>query len=201
VILALLFACSQTDSADAGFDTSGEADDTGAPASTLSPGDVLVNEVMFDPSLVDGDFGEWIEIRNLRDAAIDLEGVVVQDDDGAGFVIEGALPVPAGGVVVLGPSDDTAANGGVPVDYAYSVDAVKLGNEGDTVSLAAGGVALDSFTWDAAVFPVVEGAALQLSSSVSDPAGNDEVAAWCTATATYGGGDFGTPGAANGVCG
>ncbi len=194
--LLFLLACAQTDAA---FDTSA-ADDTAAPASTLRAGDIVVNEVMFDPSLVDGDFGEWIEVRNVSGAAIDLEGVIVQDDDGAGFVIEGALPVAAGGVVVLGPSADTAANGGVPVDYAYSIDAVKLGNEGDTVALAASGATLDSFTWDATVFPVLEGSALQLSSSVSDPAGNDEVAAWCLATATYGGGDLGTPGAANVVC-
>ena len=194
--LLLLLACAQTG---ADFDTAG-TDDTAAPESTLSTGDLVVNEVMFDPALVDGDFGEWIEVRNLLDTAIDLEGVVVQDDDGAGFIVEGSLPVAAGGVLVLGASDDTAANGGVPVDYPYSIDAVKLGNEGDTVTLIAGGVTIDSFTWDVAVFTVLEGAALQLSAAVSDPGATDDVAAWCLATAPYGGGDLGTPGAANEVC-
>jgi len=201
VTLLLLLACAQTG---ASFDTATDTDtaaDTDAPESSLAAGDLVVNEIMFDPGQVDGDFGEWIEIRNLRDAALDLEGVIVQDDDGAGFVVEGSLPIAAGGVIVLGASDDTAANGGVPVDYPYSIDAVKLGNEGDTVSIVAGGVIIDSFTWDEAVFPVLEGASLQLSAAVSDPGATDDVASWCLATATYGAGDLGTPGAANEVCG
>jgi hypothetical protein len=191
----LLLACAQTDS---GFDTS--TDDTGSPAATVARGEVLVNEVMFDPSLVDGDFGEWIEILNVSEAEVDLMGLVLHDDDDAGFVIEGSLPVPAGGAVVLGPSGDSAANGGVSVDYAYSIDAVKLGNEGDTLTLSADGEALDTFTWDATVFTVAEGSALQLSSGVNDPDSNDSPAAWCLATAAYGSGDLGSPGDANRAC-
>jgi len=162
------------------------------PATTVSAGEVLISEVMFDPAAVDGDFGEWIELYNVTGAEVDLEGVVVQDDDGAGFAVEGPLRVPAGGFVVLGTSNDTAANGGCPVDYAYSVDAVKLGNEGDSVTLIATGVPLDSFIWDASVFTVAEGSALQLDRAAD---------AWCLATAPYGDGDLGTPGAANSPCG
>ncbi|MDP2313437.1 MAG: lamin tail domain-containing protein [Pseudomonadota bacterium] len=191
----LLLACAQTDS---GFDT-GTAD-TASPAATVIPGEVLVNEVMFDPSLVDGDFGEWLEILNVSDAEVDLAGVILHDDDNAGFVIAGSLPVPAGGVVVLGPSADSTANGGVQIDYAYSIDAVKLGNQGDTLTLSAGGVALDTFTWDATVFTVAEGSALQLSPGVDAPDGNDSPDAWCLATAAYGSGDLGSPGGANGAC-
>ncbi|MDP2310673.1 MAG: lamin tail domain-containing protein [Pseudomonadota bacterium] len=194
-MILLFFACAQTD---AGFDTS--ADDTGATVATVPFGAILVNEVMFDPSLVDGDFGEWIELRNVSDDAVDLEGVILQDDDAAGFLIEGSLPVPPGGMVVLGPSADSAVNGGIPIDYPYSIDAVKLGNEGDTLTVVSGGVTLDTFTWDATVFTVAEGTALQLSPTVSDPDDNDAVGAWCLATAAYGGGDLGTPGAANGAC-
>lgn len=197
MIALLLAACAQNGSTplDTGSDDTGEV-----PTTTVTPGQVLVSEVMFDPALVDGDFGEWFEVRNVSDAEVDLAGVVVQDDDGAGFVVEGALPVPAGGQVVFGASADTSVNGGVPVDRAYSIDAVKLGNEGDTLTLVASGRTLDAFTWDEAAFTVAEGAALQLAPTVAAPDGNDAPEAWCLATAPYGDGDLGTPGAANAAC-
>lgn len=198
-MMFLILACAQNDKAT--FDTSAEDTAAPPPETTVQPGEVLVSEVMFDPSFVDGDVGEWIELRNLTDASLDLEGVVLQDGDGAGFLVEGSLLVDPGGFVVLGPSGDTATNGGAPIDYAYSIDAVKLGNEGDTLTLVAGGVRLDTFTWDATVFTVAEGSALQLSAAVEDPDANDAAEAWCLATAPYGAGDLGTPGATNGACG
>ncbi len=188
-MILLFLACAESGALP--LDTA--ANDAGElPATSVAVGEVLISEVMFDPAAVDGDFGEWIELHNVATAEVNLDGVVVQDDDGSGFVVEGPLRVPAGGFVVLGPSNDTAANGGCPVDYAYSVDAVKLGNEGDSLRLTATGVPLDTFTWDASVFTVGEGSALQL-----DPAAD----AWCLATTPYGDGDLGTPGAANSPCG
>ena len=197
MILMWLSACAQ--SGKAPLDTADPA--PAGPVATVNAGEVLVAEVMFDPSFVDGDLGEWIEVRNVSGADVDLQGVVVQDDDDAGFVIDRALPLAAGGAVVLGPSADTSVNGGVPVDFAYSIDAVKLGNEGDAITLVANGVAIDTFTWDATVFAVAEGSALQLAPAVTDPADNDAVSAWCLATSPYGAGDFGTPGADNTPCG
>lgn len=101
---------------------------------------------------------------------------------------------------MLGPSADAAANGGVPVDHAYSVDAVKLGNEGDSLTLLATGVLLDTFTWDATVFTVAEGVALQLDPAIAAPEDNDAAAAWCLASTPYGDGDLGSPGTANPPC-
>lgn len=197
MIALLLLACAHNGSTP--LDTG--SDDTGdIPTTTVTPGQVIVSEVMFDPSLVDGDFGEWFEVRNVGEAEVDLAGVVIQDDDGAGFAVEGPLPVSAGGQVVFGASADASVNGGVPADLAYSIDAVKLGNEGDTLTLVAGGETLDAFTWDEDAFTFAEGAALQLSPSTVDPAGNDAPEAWCLATAAYGAGDLGTPGAANSAC-
>jgi hypothetical protein len=177
------------------------SDDTGKALSTsATPGQIVVSEVMFDPGMVDGDYGEWFEVHNVSDTEVDLAGIVVQDSGGTGFAVDGALLVPAGGHLVFGASADTSLNGGVPVDHAYSIDAVKLGNEGDTLTLVAGDETLDSFTWDEAAFSVAEGATLQLTPSVDNPAGNDTPDVWCLATASYGDGDLGTPGAANTAC-
>lgn len=195
ILLASMLACAGKGAVP--LDTALDED---TPPSSVEVGQVIVTELMSDPAVVDGDFGEWIELRNVSDAAIDLQGVVLQDGDDAGFAVEGALTVAAGGHVVLGPQADEATNGGVPIDYAYSVDAVKLGNEGDTLTLLANGEELDRFAWDAEVLIVEEGAALQLDVGVTTPEGNDDVAAWCLATGTYGAGDRGTPGQANAAC-
>lgn len=196
-MILLLLACGTPDP---GFDTAPDDTAGGPPASDVAAGDLLITEVMFDPSKVDGDFGEWFEVLNLSGAELDLAGVVVQDDDASGFAIEAGLVVPAGGRAVFGTSADTTLNGGVPVDLGYSVDLVKLGNEGDTLGLYAGGALIDAFTWDEAVMTLAEGAALQLSSTVTDAAGNDDPTAWCLATSPYGDGDLGTPGAPNDGC-
>lgn len=201
MILSLLLACAQVD--DLGDDT-GATDDTGAPSEAALPvvGDLLVNEVMYDPNAVDGDFGEWVEVRNLADHALELQGLSIVDSGGTGIVVDRSLVVAAGDLVVFGVSDDPSVNGGVEVDYAYSIDDLKFGNDGDAVGLILGVTPLDVVAYDAGgEFPYEEGSSIQLDPSVADPDANDSGAAWCLSTETYGDGDRGTPGAPNLPCG
>lgn len=213
MILFLLLACAQVgdpgDDSNAGADSGGAedtggGDDTGTPSASVAPGagDLLVNELMYDPDAVDGDFGEWVELRNLADHPLELQGLGIVDSGGTGMVVERSLVVAAGDLVVFGVSDDPSVNGGVEVDYAYSIDDLKFGNDGDAVGLILGELWLDVVSYDAGVeFPYEEGASIQLDPSVADPEGNDSGAAWCLSTATYGDGDRGTPGAPNHPCG
>jgi hypothetical protein len=64
-----------------------------------------------------------------------------------------------------------------------------------------GGVALDEVVWaPPSPWPGEGGASMSLSSDAADVASNDEGWRWCPATAAYGAGDLGTPGAPNPLC-
>lgn len=182
----------------------GGTDDSGVSAGEEAPveGELLINEVMFDPDAVDGDFGEWVELRSLADRELDLLGVGLVDDGGTGIVVGTSVRVPPSGFVVLGVSADPAENGGVEVDYAYSIEDLKFGNEGDAVGVLVGETWLDLVVYDGGVeFPYAEGWSIQLDPSVDSPDGNDEGSAWCLPTRSYGAGDHGSPGEANESCG
>jgi hypothetical protein len=209
-VLLLLSACSHTDAPIWSTGSTGDTASPGGPgtpdtdptssATPVEPGDLAITEIMPDPLAVDGDYGEYFELTSLATRDLDLEGLTVEDDDGTGFVVTGSLPLPVGGRLVFGPSDNLVLNGGVPVDYAYDVGAVKLGNEGDTVAVLRGSIPIDVVAYEAVSWGVAEGSALSLDPSAIDPVANDDLGHWCLATSTYGAGDHGTPGAPNDAC-
>jgi predicted extracellular nuclease len=166
------------------------------------PGDLVITEVMQDPNSVSDTFGEWFEVRNVSGSDIDIDGWTISDNGTDTHEIDngGALLVPAAGVVVLGRSTDTAANGGAPVDYAYND--FFLGNTDDEVVLTdSGGTEFDRIEYDGGpTWPDPTGASMNLDPDSTSSTANDDGANWCEATSTYGDGDLGTPGAANDEC-
>jgi len=159
-------------------------------------GDIVINEIIQNPSAVSDTNGEWFELFNRTDAPIDINGWTIEDNDSDDFVIDnsGPLNVPAGGYVVLGRNADFGSNGGVNVDYEYS--GMFLSNGSDELVVRDGSLAeIDRVEWDnGATFPDPNGASMSLISPVLD---NNVGANWCTGTTPYGDGDRGTPGAAN----
>lgn len=177
-----------------------EADQCVAPGSP-EPGQVVITELMPNPSLVTDDLGEWIELANVGTEPVDLEGCVLYGDvDDEDVVDTGApLVVPPGGLVVLAKVVDAAQNGGVPgVVYGFGT-AYSLTNTGDRVQLSCAGAVVDEVVY-LDTWPFAEGAGMQLSSASLDAAANDAQGSWCTATAAYGVGDLGTPGQTNAAC-
>jgi len=155
------------------------------------PTDVVITEIMANPSAVSDSAGEWFEIFNTTDNDIDINGWTIQDADNDSHTINngGPLILAAGGYLVLGNNADTASNGGVAVDYQYS--GFILANSADEVILSnsAGGIE-DSVFYDGS-FPLASGASME----VIDPAADNENAAnWQAATTSFGDGDLGSPG-------
>ena len=185
--------CTASSSFGAGdLGTPGTANDC---AGSGVPG-IVINEIMQNPSAVFDSNGEWFEIHNLSASAVDIDGWTIQDNDFDSHVINngGPLNIAAGGYLVLGNNSDSAANGGVTVDYQYSD--VFLSNGGDELVLLDTGLAeVDRVEWDGGPsFPDPNGASM----SLEDPALDNNVGTnWCTAVTPYGDGDRGTPGAAN----
>lgn len=169
----------------------------------LDGGTLIINEIMQNPTAVGDTAGEWFELYNTTAGAIDIDGWTISDDGSNSHTINngGPLQVPAGGYFVLGNNGDSATNGGVSIDYAYSN--FSLGNSDDEVVLAdLGAVEVDRVNYDGGPnFPNPDGASMALSLSVlaGDPmTDNDLGANWEVSTIPISaGGDFGTPGSAN----
>lgn len=168
--------------------------DAGPP---MSPGDLIITEIMNDTLGVDDITGEWFEIFNPGPAGIEMQGLTIKDDGVDSIVIETSLQVPAGGFVVLGIS--TVGNNNVALNYDY--DDFFLGNVGDEISIMTpSGTIIDRVAYSVALgFPSKAGASISLSPG-NDELENDLGSNWCRGMIVYGNGDFGTPGAENPVC-
>jgi len=166
-------------------------------ASAASPGDVVINEIMQNPSAVSDGAGEWFELFNATAGDIDIDGWTIQDNDLDVHVIAngGPLVIPAGGYLVLGNNGDSGTNGGVGVDYAYGTSFFLANGADELVLLDDTMVEIDRVEWDGGPsFPDPTGASMALA----DPALDNNVGAnWCEASTPFGAGDLGTPGAGN----
>ena len=73
---------------------------TAALASPGAQANIIINEIMQNPSAVSDSAGEWFELYNSGPSAVDLEGWTVADNDTDSFVIAGSLVISAGGYLV-----------------------------------------------------------------------------------------------------
>jgi len=177
------------------FDTSGC---TSVPWPT--PGEVVISEIMQNPSELADTDGEWFEVHNPGMSAVELGYCAVGGSmTNAGFVIEPALVVPAGGYVTL--ATDTMIGPGFAEDYQWGGATFSLNNMSDAVSISCDGMLIDEVAYDnGATFPDPNGASMTLSPESLDATANDDGVNWCEGTTAFNGNDTGTPGAANDAC-
>jgi len=182
-------------------------------AGGLSPGDLVIDELMADPAPpLDDAYAEWIEIANPRPYAVSTGALTISSGgngspirSGTGSVLRQIVVRP--GALVLGArSTDPRRNGGLSPAFAFGG---ALGNGGDAVSITAPGtlpVVVDAVAWTSGTggFPrAYPGRSLGLSPAKLDSALNDQGANWCAAPSSlppYSPGNRGTPGTANPVC-
>lgn len=165
------------------------------------PGDIIITEIMQNPSKVYDTLGEYFEVYNVRDFDIDINGWEISDGGAENHIIvnDGPLLVPPSGFLVLGIESSVELNGGVAVDYQYSN--ILLGNGSDELTLTYKGALSDTVAWDGGPqFPDPKGAAMNLAPNKFSHTANDLGASWCEATTALPSGDFGTPGEANDGC-
>jgi hypothetical protein len=128
----------------------------------MATGRVVINEVMKIPGNGDPQFGQYVEILNDSDDAIDLEGWTLKADQ-ASFTFSsdsGETGIAARDVLVVGASDDDAKNSYAHVRYVWP----------PTFKLPAGNCALrlqnqttvtvDAVSWDA-TFPFAGGSSIE----------------------------------------
>lgn len=107
----------------------------------VNTNDLSVTEVMSRSSVAEGN---WVEVRNTRDVALDLAGWTFNTVDGGTIAVTGT--VPARGVLVLGSTTDPALNDDAGVSVALTgfdglrdVGSLVFGRGGahNTISLTA----------------------------------------------------------------
>ncbi|MEE2876701.1 MAG: lamin tail domain-containing protein [Candidatus Neomarinimicrobiota bacterium] len=157
---------------------------------------IVINEIMKNPSAVSDASGEWFELYNGGETAVDLCGWTIKDDGTDEFTIkcDDSFVIAAGDYVIFAPNSDTASNGGFSVNYAYTYGSFKLANGNDEIILldVSGGEA-DRVEYDTS-FPDPTGASMAL---IDPSADNSDGANWNVSTLVYGAGDGGTPGQNN----
>lgn len=152
-------------------------------------GDLVLSEFMANPSTCPDDTGEWIELYNRRNFAIDVGGLEIVDQSGNAGAVGGHVIVPAHGLVLLGRSNAASWCGPVMPDGFYG-STVYLNNTTDSIALRYGGTTL----FQSPVYPAA--AATSGVSVQRDPWSPQD---WCLSTASIGA-ERGTPGAINTAC-
>jgi hypothetical protein len=157
---------------------------------------IIVTEIMQNPSAVSDTYGEWFEIYNADAESYDLRNWTIRDNGSDIHVITGKFPVTieSGQYFVLGRNGDYSLNGGVEVDYDYS--GITLGNSDDEIIILNGeGLEVCRVEYDGSPeFPDPTGASIALLDLESDiNVGTN----WTVSTTPYGDGDLGTPGETN----
>lgn len=163
------------------------------------PGGLVIAEILIDPIQVADTLGEYVEVYNPTEVAIDLRGWEIRSQAKRHQIpADVPLIVEPGGRIVLGASADPQVNGGFHANHAWQ--GLRLGNQAGDVSLWCGNASIDHVAWSAEAWPLRPGRAIVLDPDWLDAAANDDPAFWCGAEAPFGQGDLGSPGQADRRC-
>jgi len=158
---------------------------TSSFAATIS--DLLITEIMANPSAVSDSAGEWFELFNPTSDAIDLNGFELHDAGSNSLILSSAtnLIINSGDYFVFARNADNAINGGFIADYSYG-SSFSLTNSSDEIIFSDDSgelLRLDYGTGFAA-----NGASMELTSN------NMLLSNYSVSTQAFGDGDLGTPG-------
>jgi len=166
-------------------------------------GDLVITEVLVNPEMISDPNGEWIELLNMSDRTLYLDGLRLVTPTGEHAVASDSLiALEAGGYGLLSSSGEISSNGGLSPDYAYDA-LISLANESGGLAVYAGDVLLDEVLWDdGETFPDTSGASISLDPDFLNTTDNDLGGLWCPGAEPWNvGTDLGTPGAVNPPCG
>jgi hypothetical protein len=167
-------------------------------------GEVVISEIMQNPSAQLDSDGEWFELYNASSATLDLTGCRVISSSGSGadeFTILSIGDMGPGDYFVFARS----ASFGAFYDYTYN-GLINLNNTSDDLEIRCVTQSgfeqlIDAVAWDdGATFPDPVGASMNLSAALLNAASNNLGSNWCEGTAAYYLTDLGTPGSANRSC-
>jgi len=179
------------------------ADTPSIPApGAIGYGDLLITEIMYNPTALSDTEGEWFEVYNPTDHSIDLQNLILGRDDANRHTITESLTLFPGSYMVFQRNDTaTTAN----TTYTFGSDLL-LPNTGAVLSIFNEGTETDpgalifSLDYGAVDFPDGSGASISLNPDLLNAADAILGSSWCISYSVYNTGDLGTPGAANDAC-
>ena len=161
-------------------------------------GEVVITEIMQNPSTLNDADGEFFEVYNPTMAPYQLANCLFEGLVDNGFSIPDDLQIPPMSYRVF--ATDSAVDQGFVPDYQWNGTDFSLSNGSDAVRIVCGGINVDEVEYDnGATFPDPNGSSMNLSFDMYDATLNDAGANWCESNTSYNG-DFGTPGADNIIC-
>lgn len=163
-------------------------------------GQLVITEIMKEPTNQTQPAGEWFEIQNINAATTyQLRGCSVQSMNAAEtFTISTDLTIAPNSRLTF------ASSMGMPgFTPSYSYPNTFNLSDADVVRLVCNAVTVDEVVYDnGTLFPDPTGGSLSLDPGSTTAVGNNVGSSWCDASTTVNltTGDEGTPGAANPVC-
>ena len=183
------------------------AGDSSNNPTTPYPGEVIINEVMVDPSSVTDKKGEWLEVYNTSAYWLDLYGMRLMDGDVDDFMVEeisyGSMIMGPGHFILICAESDFWNNGGVNCHGTFNHQTFGNGfgmsNSEDEVALVTPyGEILDVMGYNSGF--VSTGMSKGLDPRNASEAENDNLNYWCDQTNFMPQGDRGSPGSENTWC-
>lgn len=170
---------------------------TSSVTRTPMPGDLLITEILFNPSDSNEKLREWFEVYNQSADSIQIDGITIADNGGEsrGFQIENTnLAIAPGGYAIFAYSNNLAENGGISAMVGYGSSGIQLSNSGDQITLIYQGNIIDEVTWTGS-WPGGNGTAICLKAPYGD---NDMSSSWSSSVGSFGSSpDNGHPGDAS----
>ena len=167
----------------------------------ISFGDLLITEIMYNPSAISDTEGEWFEIYNASSQSIDIFQLVIKKGTVVQHIVNEHILVEPQQYLALGRS----LNAGSNVSYIYGSD-LTLTNTGDEIEIAnygsdgSDGQTIAIVNYGGAEFPDGTGASLNLDLNAFDVNLAQSGENWCISTVIFDTGDLGSPGTVNESC-
>jgi len=172
------------------------------PEGTIGYGELLITEIMCDPSAMSDTYGEWFEIFNNSADQVNLQHLVLERNNTNRHVISDSIMLDPGAFFVFTRTDSAMDASGF---YVYG-SAITLPNSGAMLSISnkdtqtGPGALIFGVDYSGTGFPSGPGASINLDPGSFDPAAATLGSSWCLSSSAYGTGDLGTPGRPNDAC-
>jgi Domain of unknown function (DUF4493)/Lamin Tail Domain len=168
----------------------------------IAYGDLLITEIMPDPSALSDTEGEWFEVYNNSDQIISLQDLVIKRDELNQHIIDSDAQIMPGEYFVF-EKTETATEAGK--SYVFGSD-ILLPNTGAVLAIynketnGAPGSLIFAIDYGENDFPSGSGASLSLNPGNLNASEAVLGSFWCLSVSDYGLGDLGTPGMTNDIC-
>ena len=172
------------------------------PTGAIGYGELLITEIMYNPTALSDTDGEWFEIYNNSDRTINLLNLVLERDDINRLTIPDPIDLGPGAYFVFARTDQATD----ATDYYNYSSGILLPNTGAVLSIFNEGDITDpgalifSLDYGSAGFPDGSGASIGLNPNLLNASNAVSGTSWCISTSSFSTGDLGTPGVVNDNC-